>query len=346
MQSLGRPSRSSASQSPASPPPSTSQDPVAEDSAANKRKRTPSVTDSPSQKKQKVGIEVEEIATDGAFELAVWQQQSSDRISVAGSETDSLQKPGPSDVPGEPIPIQGVTEGPLVHDPQVDPGVSNLDGAPALVEGALAPPMPFPTIDECIVISLPERREETQAPLPDAGDSVPPPIPPIQEAAPTPASVGTAPPTSRTASPPSDAKTPVAEPGPAPTKTPLFFPSPASERGADVGGGNVSDQEEERDPAEVFASAFSANANLVTSPYRIPTRAKGKGRMVVNDSEDEDGRSVSSKPKAQKKQRVIDSDSDLETMDRSLSSQRKPSRAVQQPIVNRAYVLTAIEPSF
>ena len=66
----------------------------------------------------------------------------------------------------------------------------------------------------------------------------------------------------------------------------------------------------------------------------------------MNDSEDEDGRSVSSKPKAQKKQRVIDSDSDLETMDRSLSSQRKLSRAVQQPIVNRAYVLVPRMPQW
>lgn len=375
MRSLGRPSTGTQSPSPARPPPSSSQGSVNEDSAANKRKRTPSVTESPTQKKQKVGVEVEEIATDGAFELAVWQQQQGS--DVTGPEADSSQRPGPSHVPDEPVQIEGVMEGQSAHVPQVDAEVNGLGGAPTLVEGTFAPPAPFPSIGDYLGMRLSQPPADVEPRAPDVERNEQVAVPPVQEAPSSPRrsmSVGTAPPTSRTTSPPaaieppspSIPKTPVAESGPSTAKTPLFFPSPTSERGRDVGGENASDQEEERDPAAVFASVFSANANLVTSPRRIPTRAKGKARMVVNDSEDEDSRSASSKSKAQRKQRVVSSgsdvqsgrakkrgsqsvqwdDSEAELLDDLSLPKKSALREASRPIVNRAYVLVPRMPTW
>lgn len=376
MQSLGRPSIGSQLPAPAHPPSSSSQGPVTEDSAASKRKRTPSVTESPMQKKQKVGMEVEEIATDGAFELAVWQQQNSDRVSVAGSEAGSPQKPGPSAVPDGPIRMQGGVES---NPAQAGSGVDGFNGAPTLVEGTFARPAPFPSIGDYlgIHISQPEADAEPRDSSVEPNEQPAYPSAREPESSPPPlGSVGTAPPTSRTASPPAlveplppaDPGIPMAELGPSTTKTPLFLPSPTSDHGHAVGGGNVSDLEEEPDPAEVFASAFSANADLVTSPRSIPTRAKGKARMIVSDSEDEGSRFLLKQPVAQRKQRVVDADvdveserakkknrgrksiqrdeSDVEILEESLTSKRRASRKVNQPSVNRAYVLVPRMPKW
>ena len=337
----------------------------------------PSVTESSTPKKQKV--EVEEIATDGAFELAVWQQQEgNDRVSVATDETGSPQKAGPSYPANEPVQMQGVGEGHPPHNSEAEVGVGGFSGAPPLGEGSFAPPAPFPSVDDYLGMpisqpSQPPADVDTRAPDVERNEEIA--CPPVQEVPSSPLrtlSVGTPPPTSRTASPlatvepplSSHPKTPVMEPRPSIAKTPLFFPSPASEHGYDVDASTV---EEELDPAAVFASAFSANADLVTSPRRIPTRAKGKAKMVVEDSEDEDSRSASSKPKVQKKQRVVSSgsdleseqakqkqrsesiqrgDSDMEVLDGLLPPKRSASRKTSRPIVNQAYVLAPQMPKW
>lgn len=360
-QALGRPSTSAQTPVPV-PLPSSSQDSV--DSTANKRKRTPSVTESPLQKKQKVGMEVEEIATDGAFELAVWQEQSSDRVSVAGSETSAPQKPSPSGVSNDPIQMQDQVEGSSSHASQADSRVDGFGGAPTQTEETFAPPAPFPSIGDYLGLHISQNMVDVEQRESGVDHNQHPVYSLAQEPPSSPhtlASVGTAPPTSRTASPapvvpipPADPDTPVAQPGPSTAKTPLFFPSPTSDDGHDDSRDDVSDP---NDYAKVFASAFSANADMDKSPRRLPTRAKGKARVVVDDAGDEDSRSVLKKPEVQRKQHIVDSgsdielvrgpknrgrksdDSEVEVLPETLPSKRRISRKATQPIVNRAYVL-------
>ncbi|KZT70327.1 hypothetical protein DAEQUDRAFT_725610 [Daedalea quercina L-15889] len=363
MQSLGRPSTVSQPLS-SSPAPKES---VTDESMTNKRKRTPSVTDSPAQqKKQKTGVEVEEIATDGAFELAVWQEanQQNERMSVAGSESSSPQKSQPADGTVEAMQPSDRAEGQPILTPETNSGV---EGSSTAVDGTFAAPGQFPSVGDYLGIHFPQ--PTAAEPVQEAAPEEQPVSSPGQPPETPPRSAASGPPTSRTATPATgqekpqlaELTTPGVDAGPSTVKTPLFFPSPASERESGQDMDDISEQIQEQDPAGVFASAYAANNDLLGSPARIPTRLKGKGKAVYKNDDDDDEQEeevpAAAKQPRRRKAQVDDSDSeaerrpakmrgreitakddsDVEVMETPPPFTKKVSK--KGAMVNRAYVL-------
>ncbi|KAH9927304.1 uncharacterized protein B0H18DRAFT_1104153 [Fomitopsis serialis] len=329
MQSLGRASRSSqppasssAQPSPSSgmqPPPTSSSQPPPYPGSQLPSTEAHAVGNglaNVAAEEAEDGVEVEEIATDGAFELAVWQQAAQETMSrLRLRPRRARHATTAGHVPTTRYSSRARRR--TIHARARSAPVPEAFGAASPVR-AVRPPAQFPSIGDFLDLRI----HSLGAAYVAHGDAA------CSSGAVDLEGVGS------TAEGPQYPATPSAEAGP--SKTPLFFPSPASEHNDERETGSP-------DAAEVFANAYMQNeSEPPASPPRIPSHLKGKARIVYSESDEDEG-TVLRQPQ-RKKARVEDSNSEVEVSEQRKAGRNSQKRAVSP--VNRAYVLVPPMPKW